>query len=606
MEVSMKHSTYFRPIAFINLVMAFCIRKLPRRRIPTPALVILVLLLLSLAYTQSHLGTQGVSVRQHGFNQQHPEFEENCLPELSTHGFKDKIFLSRRCITPVWLANIDRNVVGNVSDDPLIKSPTFVNLSECDRKTIESIACEPLKLEVPPPFPIDSYPEFLFGVATTHERLKASMGPWSHWLANAKARIVAVVTDREYTEHDVERTEMEHLMAEQGVDITLVSRHGDNADRARQQFLLLRDLTQQIKADTRWVGIVDDDTFFPSLWPIRQRLSRYDPAHPLYLGALSEDIGAVMEWGFMGFGGAGIFLSVPLLHELEPWLSTCMRDSNASQGDVLLRECIYQHTEARFTDVPGLHQQDFIGDVTGFYEAGLNPLSLHHWKSWHHVPVMKMARVGDICGDCFLQRWKFGRNTVLANGFSVNVYADEVLNDIQLEDTEGTWDFANDGTGRWDSSLGPLRSKIEGRHRKRFVLVDAEWVDSQTMRQIYAWRGTRRTERPEKIDDVSPELIQKSVSTLKSRVEARKARADADVAGQIEQRDSRSQGSNAGRLGDVVKIGLRSPQPRSGGDTRNIGDLQDRPGNRASKRDLGDGEMADEDWDEVLELLWKV
>src|SRR5690606_23493440 len=99
---------------------------------------------------------------------------------------------------------------------------------------------------------------------------------------------------------------------------------------------------------------------------------------------------------------------------------------------------------------------DMRGDVSGFFEAGLRVVSLHHWKSWYRHPVDAMALVARFCGDCFLQRWRFGTDTVLANGYSVSVYPGG-LDGLELDKTEETW---GESGRAFEFSLGPMRPKM--------------------------------------------------------------------------------------------------------------------------------------------------
>jgi len=37
-------------------------------------------------------------------------------------------------------------------------------------------------------------------------------------------------------------------------------------------------------------------------------------------------------------------------------------------------------------------------DMRGFFESGVEPLNLHHWKSWYYEPVLEMAKATAFCG----------------------------------------------------------------------------------------------------------------------------------------------------------------------------------------------------------------
>lgn len=77
--------------------------------------------------------------------------------------------------------------------------------------------------------------------------------------------------------------------------------------------------------------------------------------------------------------------------------------------------------------------------MSGFFESGVQPLNLHHWKSWYHEPVVKMAVAAKFCGSCILQRWLFNADTVFSNGYSIVIYPTDVLKTIDLDKTEHTW-----------------------------------------------------------------------------------------------------------------------------------------------------------------------
>lgn len=204
-----------------------------------------------------------------------------------------------------------------------------------------------------------------------------------------------------------------------------------------QHFIIIRDLVWLSTTETKWIAIIDDDTYFPTLYPLALALDKHDANAPTYLGALSENFDQVKNHGFMAFGGAGAFLSIPLARKLESYVDQCLKEDTLDQGDGLLKNCIYRKTKTKLSIMPGLHQLDMKGDLSGFYESGVFPTSLHHWKSWHDAPVDKMGMIGEMCGGCFLQRFKFGSDTVLTNGYSIASYSNGTAS-IDLSQTEAT------------------------------------------------------------------------------------------------------------------------------------------------------------------------
>lgn len=406
------------------------------------------------------------------------------LEHLRSLRLTDKVLYSRRCIKPVISATVDRDDVVTISE-PLFREKHELDLSLCAGATVEP--CDPLALEVPPPYPDRTYPELIFGVATTAGRLRDSLGPISHWMSGSGAKLVALLTDARPASDD-ELLKLKDLFAARDIDATVLNPPIEGLTTSQNHFAIIRDMVQYSAPETQWLGILDDDTFFPSLHPLASELSRHDHTKPQYVGALSEDFRAVKNWGYMAFGGAGAFLSLPAARILDAKLEECLEETEDAQGDGILRDCVHRHTRARLVHVPGLHQQDMRGDVSGFFEAGLRVVSLHHWKSWYRHPVDEMALVARYCGDCFLQRWRFGGDTVLANGFSVSVYPGG-LEGVELGETEETW---GESGGAFEFSLGPMRPKMGEGEKRGFVLVKAEEVERGVVRQVYVRKGNSR------------------------------------------------------------------------------------------------------------------
>lgn len=404
-----------------------------------------------------------------------------CSPDIdflrrTELGLSDNIVYSRRCITPQVSTDIDRDTITKL-DGPLLTEKTTINLNDCTN--VASLPCDPLVLPVPPPYPPQTFPHFVFGVATYHDRLVEALPAFDHWLAHSEAPLVAVIVD--HADHDLRA--LEDLFATHG--ITLVCVPGEpNLTIDQNHFITLRPTVKNIRPETRWVGILDDDTFFPSLAALSDALAAYDHTKEVWLGQLSEDFYSVRSWGFFAYGGAGVFLSVPLAQKLEPFQEQCLEEAALPSGDGMLRDCVYYHSKTKLTLVPGLHQQDMRGDLSGFFEAGLKALSLHHWKSWYEEPVAKIAEVTKICGDCLLQRFQFGEDTMLSNGYSIALYR-KGLKDLNLDYMEATW---NQHGPEFDFSIGPLRPALKKDEKRSYRLKDAELLSDGRLRQIYVYR----------------------------------------------------------------------------------------------------------------------
>ena len=167
-------------------------------------------------------------------------------------------------------------------------------------------------------------------------------------------------------------------------------------------------------------------------------------------------------------------------------------------------ECIYRHTRTKLTHVSELHQFDLGGDVSGIYESGRQPLSLHHWKRgwWNErdgpaFPIVAMHVISDICSECFLQRWQFKGDMILSNGYSIATYPTGALHKFKdgmdLSKVENTWvpvrtveKSVNRGT---DHDVGPDRPMLELEKDKiQYRFLDAVKVEGG-VRQFYHHSG---------------------------------------------------------------------------------------------------------------------
>ncbi|CAM1511998.1 Fc.00g095110.m01.CDS01 [Cosmosporella sp. VM-42] len=349
------------------------------------------------------------------------------------YGLTREIMYQKRCIRPSIDENIDRTAVSELADS-LVGEGRLLQLDgTCDGW--EAPQCEEVAITVPPAYPKQKYSHLFFGVATSYDRLNVSMSQFEIWLANSGAQLLAIVTDAE--DRHGEFSSLSLQFREHGIELIMVKPWDKSLGPNEQHFTVLRDLLWHSTPETKWVGIIDDDTFFPSLYPLSQTLEKYDHTKNAYLGALSENFDQVKHHGFMAFGGAGIFLSMPLVRKLEPHIEQCLNEYGVPQGDGLLKYCIYSKTKAKLSMIPGLHQLDMNGDMGGFYESRGLPLSLHHWKSWHKAPVDMMGKVLEFCGGCFLQRFRFGSDTVLTNGYSIAMYQGGTGN-LDFDRIEGT------------------------------------------------------------------------------------------------------------------------------------------------------------------------
>lgn len=421
-------------------------------------------------------------------------------------GLTKNIKYSRRCIKPIFPVDVDRDIITNVSS-PLFINTTTVNLDDLCSTDFDSQPCEALELPVPKADPEShgQYAHLLFGAATSSKRLRDSKQSFGHWLADSGATLVCMITDKpkELLSLDFEALEAE--FAASGMKLKLVGRQDVRHTPEQSHMMLIRNLLSYSigsSAQTHWLGILDDDTFFPSLHALSSQLARHDHTRSQYLGALTENADALHQGILAAWGGAGIFLSLALAKEIEPHLDGCLNDRG---GDMLIMACIHAHSHARLTPVEGLWQMGFMGDTAGMYESGRKMLSMHHWKSWHWLPVQEMAVVTHVCGDCFLERFIFpapederpskngnlksfsGKSgaTVLNVGYSINVYSEDLPD---LSRVEQTWDGI-DAWKQYEWSVGPFRPRLDRRKKKTWWLKTAFQGEKGELIQVYLHEG---------------------------------------------------------------------------------------------------------------------
>ncbi|RHZ46140.1 glycosyltransferase family 31 protein [Aspergillus thermomutatus] len=341
------------------------------------------------------------------------------------------------------------------------------------RELLSPKICSPaVTIQAPLPVAPPNASHLLFGVATTLERLEDSLDAFAHWAGRTDARVYALVESEILSE--IKR--VQQRANELDIRLTIIQSDDERLDR---YFSLLRVLLKHRDASSQWAVLIDDDTFFPSMRNLVNRLATYDATKPQYIGALTEDLAQMFSWSYMAYGGAGIFLSMPLLEQLDRVFDDC--NDIKTTGDRRVAMCIYAHTSTKLTWDRDLYQLDLRGDASGFYESGRPlPLSVHHWKSWFQADMVGLGQVAAICGDsCLLHRWRLTDNWFLVNGFSMIKYTS--LEDVDL--MEKTWeDSKYRGGDGFAFSLGPFRRKDE--EKVSFRLQSAT-QQAGSVRQIY-------------------------------------------------------------------------------------------------------------------------
>ncbi|PYH34051.1 glycosyltransferase family 31 protein [Aspergillus neoniger CBS 115656] len=359
----------------------------------------------------------------------------------------------------------------------------------------EPLPCPPIiDVNVAADNDVDETDKLLFGLATTADRLDRLLPSLLYSYGNTKVGLIVLVP-----ESDDDIPKQEAYFRNRGLDLTLIQ---SPLDFTARYFGLVQAFAETIRTkrpQTQWVSFIDDDTFFLSLPTIAEELKLFDVNKKHYIGALSEASWQVDTFGHIAFGGAGVFVSKPLLDVLEEYYDEC-QSWGEQPGDQKLGQCIQRYGETPLTLWPSLYQMDMKGEVDGVYESGRKIESLHHWNSWYTKDVVKMTTVAAAAGRrSVLRRWVFdqeeivnnatGRSTrtfwVFTNGYSLVKYTyDENTPDdaINFDHTEKTWE--EDPRG-YEARLGPLRNRDqEGVTKDRWLLRDA-FVVGDNVHQWY-------------------------------------------------------------------------------------------------------------------------
>ncbi|KXJ87226.1 hypothetical protein Micbo1qcDRAFT_236434 [Microdochium bolleyi] len=380
-----------------------------------------------------------------------------------------------------------------------------------------------------------------FGLATSLDRISGTVRNVQHWAAGTDARFIIVLIPRKDgsagDDNDINNNgpssidEAEALFAAAGVPhVTFIPQQQDDPKNAWENAYMSlithfhASLTPKGgKKTTRWVSWIDDDTFFPSLPALTSTLStRFGDAdrQPYYVGQMSERYEYVRDGGIVAFGGAGVFLSVPLLEQLALHADACFRHERHDTftgGDFRLADCVHRWTTTKLSPLEGLHQLDFGGDASGFYEAErAQPLSVHHWKSWHAFDMPEIARVGEVCGDaCILQHFRLGGRGqwAMTNGFSIVRYStgyrrvDSIAAARERDvDTQGrteeievpgamekTWDTTRrDAKDMWEYSLEPLMDKDSGKRQYLLEKLERDAEGNMVVDYVHREEGVGR------------------------------------------------------------------------------------------------------------------
>ena len=297
---------------------------------------------------------------------------------LEPYGFSPSVnYVSRDII--IKPGALDRPLMTKV-DKALFGEIQIVESRNFSAKASITSCLPPLTLEVHHGAPaLTDASNMIFGVQTTISRLRDTLKHLNRWLPYTGARLYCIVKQDEGTH--AQQNDMNALQKEfrsKGMNVTLLHPVRVKDHFEQRYFSLVSVMYAARDAQTEWMITIDDDTFFPSLDRLKNELHHLDPRKEHYLGALSEDWGAVNMYGLMAFGGASIIMSVPMVKILDEHKHECADHPRTSAGDITIMDCICRFSTTKLTNIPELYQMDIKQDRSGFYESGRPILSIHH------------------------------------------------------------------------------------------------------------------------------------------------------------------------------------------------------------------------------------
>ncbi|KAK8010406.1 hypothetical protein PG990_009371 [Apiospora arundinis] len=309
----------------------------------------------------------------------------------------------------------------------------------------------------------------LFGISTTYSRLVASnaslLHDWARWLTDGHGRsngaeLLLVL-------HRASASEVGHVKSKlraMGIDAVVrssgegeaVGGNAHDADNTWSYLELAGQLARRAleitskneeagkngrKKEKKYLGLVDDDVFFPSMHRLLTQLGEFDPSQNAYVGLPSERVDWTTTEGgnvTLTYGGGAVFLTRPMAITVSKM--PCARQpqpeeaaaATMGQWDERLYQCVTAHHNIRFHIIPSLYtpeDDNASANEAGGYESGLQPLTLHHYRQRHQQFAPSRAHmITSLAGESsFLQRfWFRGDGWILVNGHSIVEYPDGV------------------------------------------------------------------------------------------------------------------------------------------------------------------------------------
>ncbi|KAF6821173.1 hypothetical protein CMUS01_11422 [Colletotrichum musicola] len=281
--------------------------------------------------------------------------------------------------------------------------------------------------------------DLLFGVVTTYNRISHAndslVRSWRQWLTDGRGSVngaSVVVALYNTTTREAWATHDKLLNA--GIDATVLTLN-DNLDPVSRYFEVMDILLEVSKAladdghAKKYIGLVEDDIFFPTPGQLLSKLSKFDAQDPYYIGVPSERPDwTVKDDVAITHGGGAVFLTPPAavtISNLACYSPDSPPFANTTTWDAVLHECVSKHTKMPLHVLSSFYSpRDALYNMQAHtYDLGVSPLALRHAESRHQIDASRAHFVAAACGEaCFLQRFRFADDWVLVNGYSLTHY----------------------------------------------------------------------------------------------------------------------------------------------------------------------------------------
>ncbi|KAF4627146.1 hypothetical protein G7Y89_g11014 [Cudoniella acicularis] len=227
------------------------------------------------------------------------------LTHLERHNLSSQFSYSRRLIKTKHFSGA-RPELTNLSQTDLFGTPQVFNAEDLQNVKIHN-ELAPLTLAVPYSPKVDTS-IMSFGIATTADRIPDAIPNLLHWLPRTESSLHILVPP------DQKISSLQQQMRDLQIKTTIKS---TPHPFAKAYFSLIKELYDARTPKTKWLVLIDDDTFAPSLPALVSHLNQaYDANEQLILAAISDNMQQIHMFGLLPFGGGGIFVSVPLAAKL--------------------------------------------------------------------------------------------------------------------------------------------------------------------------------------------------------------------------------------------------------------------------------------------------